>query len=115
LDEIQIKVLKVFLLFTVTSTYSFALRFLIFQTHAISYSFYSSVTVYTVKEKGGTPDRKPYPLTPMVKEIRTDTSCLRTLKIMPRNLNEIRLLVFDAISDREVFHILLYQEWLVLT
>jgi hypothetical protein len=43
--------------------------------------------LYTVKEKGGKPDRKPYPFT-MVSEIHTETSSLRTLKIMPRNLNE---------------------------
>jgi hypothetical protein len=41
--------------------------------------------VYTVKEKEGKPDRKPYPLP---YEIYTETSSL-TLKIMPRNLNEI--------------------------
>jgi hypothetical protein len=40
--------------------YSFALRFLFLQTHAISYSLYS--LLYNVKEKGGKPDRKPYPL-----------------------------------------------------
>ncbi len=34
---------------------------------------------YNEKETGGKPDRKPYPL----------TYGLRTLKIMPRNLNEI--------------------------
>jgi hypothetical protein len=34
-----------------------------------------------MKEKGGKPD--------MVEEIHTDTSSLRTLRIMPRNLNEI--------------------------
>jgi hypothetical protein len=32
--------------------YRFGLRFIIFQTHATSYSFYSSVTVHC-KEKGG--------------------------------------------------------------
>jgi len=36
------------------------LRFLFLQTHAISYSLYS--LLYNVKEKGGKPDRKPYPL-----------------------------------------------------
>jgi hypothetical protein len=41
-----------------------------------SYSFYSSVS----KEKRGKP---------MVSEIHTETSTLRTLKIMPRNLKEI--------------------------
>jgi hypothetical protein len=37
------------------------LRFLFLQTHATSYSFCSPF-LYTVKEKGGKPDRKPYPL-----------------------------------------------------
>jgi hypothetical protein len=41
--------------------YSFALRFIFLQTHATSYSFYSKL-LNTVKEKGGKPDRKPYPL-----------------------------------------------------
>jgi hypothetical protein len=42
---------------------SFALRFLLVQIHATFYSFYSSVTVQcTVKETGGKPVRKPYPL-----------------------------------------------------
>ncbi len=60
LDEIQTKVLGVFLLAIHSHLYRFALRFLFLQTHAISYSFYISVTVlYTVKEKGGKPDRKP--------------------------------------------------------
>ncbi len=62
LDEIQTKVLRVSsLLFTATST-ALPWRFLFLQTHATSYSFYSSV-LYTVKVKGGgKPDRKPYPL-----------------------------------------------------
>ncbi len=55
LDEIQTKVLRVFLLDIRSHLYSFTLKFLFLQTHATSYSFYSSVTVqYTVKEKGGT-------------------------------------------------------------
>jgi hypothetical protein len=44
--------------------------------------------VYTVKEKGGKHDRNQTPCS-MVYEIHTETSSLRTLKIMPRNLNEI--------------------------
>jgi hypothetical protein len=48
LDEIQIKVLRVFLL-AVHSHY------------ATSYSFYSSVTAHC-KGEGGKPNRKPYPL-----------------------------------------------------
>jgi hypothetical protein len=52
LDEIQTKVLRVFLLAIHSHLYSFALRFLFLQTHATSYSLYSSVTVH-LKEKGG--------------------------------------------------------------
>jgi hypothetical protein len=42
--------------------------------------------MYTVKEKGGKPDRKPHllPRNPYKK-----TLSLRTLKILPRNLKEI--------------------------
>ncbi len=64
LEEIQIKVLRVFLLAIQCHLYSFALRFLFLQTHATTYSFYSAL-LYTVKETGGKPDRKPHPL-PMV-------------------------------------------------
>ncbi len=62
LDEIQTKDLRVFLLaiFRVTST---TFLFVFLQTHATSCSFYSfSYLLYTVKEKGGKPDRKPYAL-----------------------------------------------------
>jgi hypothetical protein len=45
------------------------------------------LTVF-VKEKGGKPGRKPYPL-PYSLKINTETSNLRTHKVMPRNLNEI--------------------------
>ncbi len=45
LDEIQTKVLGVFLLAIHGHLHSFALRFLFLQTHATSYSFYSSVTI----------------------------------------------------------------------
>jgi hypothetical protein len=61
LDEIQKKILKVFLLAIQSHLYSFALRFLFLQTHATSYSFYSAL-LNKVKEKGGKPDRKPHPL-----------------------------------------------------
>ncbi len=49
---------------------------------------YSSVTVYTVKEKVGKPDKNHTPF-PMVSEIHTETSSLRTLKKLPRNLKEL--------------------------
>jgi hypothetical protein len=62
LDQIQTKVLRGFLLAIQSHLYSFALTFLFLQTHATSYSFYSVLLLYTVKEKGGKPDRKPHPL-----------------------------------------------------
>ncbi len=56
LDEIQTKVLRVFLLAIHSHLYSIASRFLFLQTHATSNSFNR---FYTVK-KGGKPYRKPY-------------------------------------------------------
>ncbi len=61
MDEIQTKVLRVFLLAIHSHLYRFDLRFLFLQIHATSYSFYSSV-LYAVKEEVGKPNRKPYPL-----------------------------------------------------
>jgi hypothetical protein len=61
LDEIQTKDLRIFLLAIQSHLYSFALRFLFLQTYGTSYSFCSAL-LYTVKEKGGKPDRKPHPL-----------------------------------------------------
>ncbi len=55
LDEIHIKVLRVFLIAIHSHLYSFALRFLVLQTHATSYSF-CRVLLYTVKETG---EKKP--------------------------------------------------------
>ncbi len=78
---------RVFLLAIQSHLYSFALRFLLLQTHSTSYNLYI-VLVYTVKEKGGKPDRKLHPL-PNGLKIHTETSSLRTLKIMTRNLKEI--------------------------
>jgi hypothetical protein len=78
LDEIQTKVLRIFLLAIHIQLYSFALRFISLQAHATSYSF-CSVLLYTVKEKGGKPDSIPYP-SPLVYEIHTETSSLRTFK-----------------------------------
>jgi hypothetical protein len=59
MDEIQTKVVRIFLLAIESHLYSFALRFLFLQTHATSYCFFSAL-LYTVKEKGGKPDRKPH-------------------------------------------------------
>jgi hypothetical protein len=53
-DEIQTKVLRVFLLIIHNHLYSFALRFLFLKTHATSSSF--------CKEKEEKPDGKPHPL-----------------------------------------------------
>jgi len=101
LDEIQTKVLKEFssLLFTVTSTalpwyfYFFKLMqpltffFISHKTY-----FHSKVTLHC-KEKGGKPDRKPYPL-PYGLRIHTETSSLRTLKIRPPE-NSTKLYVHE--------------------
>jgi hypothetical protein len=45
--------------------------------------------MHTVKEKGGKPDSQPIPLPYGLRNrIHTETSSLRILKIIPRNLNE---------------------------
>jgi hypothetical protein len=55
--------------------------------------------LYTVKEKGRKPDRKPYPLPYGLRNpYGTETSSLRTLKIMPRNLQQ-KLYVYDSVAD----------------
>ncbi len=60
LDEIQTKVLRVFL-HAVHSRHSFALRLYFFKlTQPLPIS--TVHLLYTVKEKGGKPDRKPYPV-----------------------------------------------------
>jgi hypothetical protein len=82
-DEIQTKLLRVFLLAIHSHLYGFDLRFLVLQTHATSYSFYSSVNVHCTGERRITDrNHSPFP-------IHTETSSLITLKILPRNLNEI--------------------------
>ncbi len=86
LDKIQTKVLRVFLLAIHSHLYSFSLRFLVLRTHATSYNFYSSL-LYTVKEKGGKPDRKPYPLPYGLRNPYRPQ--VWALEIIPRNLNEI--------------------------
>ncbi len=55
------KFFRVFLLVIHCHLYSFALRFLFLQTHATSYSFYSSVIVHFVHCKGDIIDRKTVP------------------------------------------------------
>jgi hypothetical protein len=55
------KSLKRFLPCYSQSSLQYCLRFLFVQTHATSYSFYSSL-LYNVKKKWGKPDRKPHPL-----------------------------------------------------
>jgi hypothetical protein len=63
-----------FLLFS--HLYSFALRFIFLQTQPLTVS--KVQLLYTAKEKGGN-----------LIYIYTESSSLRTLKIRPRNLNEI--------------------------
>jgi hypothetical protein len=67
LDEIQTKVLKVFLPAIHSHPYSFALRFLWYffkLTQPLAVSIVQ--LLYTVKEKGEKPDRKPHPSFTMV-------------------------------------------------
>ncbi len=64
------------LLFTVTTL----------QTHATSYSFDSSCTLQRRKEENLIENQTPFPI---VWQIHTETSNLRTLKMMLRDLNEI--------------------------
>jgi hypothetical protein len=45
--------------------------------------------MYTVKEKGGKPDRKPYPWSSLWFKKFIQTSSLRTLKVILRNIKEI--------------------------
>ncbi len=61
MDEIQTKVLSVLLLAIHSHLYSFALRFIILQTHTTSYNFYNSAAVHC-KGQRRKPDRKPHPL-----------------------------------------------------
>ncbi len=88
LDEIQTKVLRVFLLAIHSHRYSFALRYLFLQIHATSYSSYS-LLLYMVKEIEGKPDRKTIPPSLWFeKNTSRNLKSLRTLKIMSRNLSE---------------------------
>jgi hypothetical protein len=60
LDEIQTKVIRVFLLAIHSHIYSFALRFLFFQTNATSYGFYS--TMKRRKEEHLIENHTPFPM-----------------------------------------------------
>jgi hypothetical protein len=62
----------------------FALRFLFKLTQPLTVS--TVQLLYTANEKGGKPDKKNHTPFHMV---HIETSSLKTLKIIPRNLNEI--------------------------
>jgi hypothetical protein len=79
LDEIQTKILRVFILAVRRHLYSFDLKFLFLQTHATSYSFLSEL-LDTVKEKGGKPDRRPHPLPYGFKNPYRNLKCGETSK-----------------------------------
>ncbi len=57
LDNIQTKVLRVFLLATKSHLYSFSLRFLFFQTHSTSYSFFRNPKSEISQDYAQTPQR----------------------------------------------------------
>ncbi len=89
LDEIQTKVLSVFLLPIQNHLYIFALRFLFLETHATSYNFYSALwwTLERRKEVNMIENHTPFP---MIEEIHTETLRLRNIKEIVRSW--IRLL-----------------------
>ncbi len=62
LNEIQSKVLRVFHLVFHCHLYSFALRFLFLSKLTQPLTISRVQLLYTVKEKRGKPDGKPYPL-----------------------------------------------------
>ncbi len=70
LEEIQTKVLRVFLLAIHSHFYSFALRFLFLQIHATSYSFYSLVTVHCEGERRKTWEKTLPPSLSLKKSIQ---------------------------------------------
>ncbi len=80
MNEIQANVLRVFLLAIHSYLYSFALKFIFLQTQATSYSFYSAL-LYTVKERGGKPDRKPHPLPALIKKKIKFSSYIRKFRV----------------------------------
>jgi hypothetical protein len=98
LDEIQTKILRVFLFATHCHLYSLTFRFLFLKTHAASYEYFQTHAISCVflqlsyctlqrrNEETLIENHTPFPV---VKEIHTETSSLRTLKIMPRNIDEI--------------------------
>jgi hypothetical protein len=88
LDEIQTKVWTSFPpCYSRSPLYSLPWDFYFFKlTQPLTVS--TVQFLYTEKEKGGKPDRKPY-LLPYSLKIHTETSSLRTIKILPRNLNKI--------------------------
>jgi hypothetical protein len=89
LDEIQTNVLRAFLLAIHSHLTSTSLSWDLYFFKLTQPLPVSTVQLlYTVKEKGGKPDRKPHPL-PYGLKSHTETSSLRTLMIMPRNLDEI--------------------------
>jgi hypothetical protein len=85
LDEIQTEVLRVFLLAIHSHLYSLALRFFKL-TQPLTVS--TVQLLYTVKEKGVKPDRKPYPL-PYGLRNQCRNLCSENSQDMPLNLNKI--------------------------
>jgi hypothetical protein len=61
LDEIQITIVRVFLVAIHSHLYSFALRFIFLPTHAPSYKFYYAITV--IPDRNASFPRNPCPET----------------------------------------------------
>jgi hypothetical protein len=86
LDVIETKVFRVFLL-AILSHLCLVISISIKLTQPLTVS--KVQLQYTVKEKGGKPVRKPHHLPYGLRNLYgTETSSVRALKIMPRNLKE---------------------------
>jgi hypothetical protein len=81
LDEIQTKVLRVFLLAIQIRLISFVLR--------LYFSKLTQPLTASKKEKGGKHDRNPPPHLPVGLRIHSETASPRTLMIMPSKINEV--------------------------
>ncbi len=79
MDEILPKVLRVLLLAIHKSPLQLCLEISISLNSRNHLRFSTVQILYTLKEKGGKPDIIPYP-SPLVYEIHTETSSLRTFK-----------------------------------
>jgi hypothetical protein len=87
LDESQTKVLRVFLLAIHSHPCSFAMRFLFLNSHNLLQLL--QFILLPVKEKGGKPDSKPYPLPYGLRNPYRNLKSENSQDYAYRNLNDI--------------------------